>query len=97
MGRPYPIAKNLKGYLEASGFENIQVTSKRQFCGPWSKDPIEKRIGWFGLMCFETALEAYGMLPLTHGLGKTEDEARGIVAAAWESIKNRSNHMYTYL
>jgi hypothetical protein len=89
IGCPYPTAKDLKGYLEDSGFENIQETSIRQFC----RHKVQEQEN---ILCCKDTLEAYGIAPLIRGLGKTEQDARKIIDAAWEAITaNKRNHMYT--
>ncbi|KAF8242651.1 S-adenosyl-L-methionine-dependent methyltransferase, partial [Wilcoxina mikolae CBS 423.85] len=97
MGRPPLTPNRLREFLEKAGFVDIKVHNVKQPIGPWPKDPRLKRIGAMVLLNCETAFESYGMALFTRVLGMDAEAAQGICDGALEAVRNKNNHIYSYL
>ncbi|KAA8903044.1 S-adenosyl-L-methionine-dependent methyltransferase [Sphaerosporella brunnea] len=96
MGRPTHTGRTLKALFEQAGFEDVTVRDVKHPLGPWPKDKRLKHIGAMMLLNCATAFEAYGLALFTRVLQLGHDEALQLCREAFDAVKNRHNHTYTY-
>lgn len=96
-GRPPATAESLRGRLKEAGFVDVQVFNFKHPLGPWPKESRLKHIGALNLLNAKTGFHAYGMQIFTRTLGMPKEEAEKLCTAAYESIRDKRNHVYTLL
>lgn len=95
MRRP-PLTPN-REFLEKARFVDIKVHNVKQPVGPWPKDLQLKSISAMVLLNCETAFESYEMALFTRVLGMDATKAQGICDGALEVVRNKNNHIHSYL
>jgi len=94
IGRPLNILYELKGLVEAAGFEDVV---QEKFMWPentWPKDKKLKEIGQWTLANIDGGLEDLSMALFTRVLGWTKQEVEAFLPGVRKNIKDRSMHTY---
>lgn len=77
---------------EATGFENIDKTSRRVPLGSWPRDGAQKDIGRLVRDIFACGLQAMAMGPLTRGLGWSPEQVEMLLVEVRRGLRDRSVH-----
>jgi len=97
IGRPPATSELLTKRLEAAGFVDVHVVTKKHPFGPWPKDRRLKHVGAMALLMCETGIEAYALAGLTRILGMDPVVAAQLCRDALAAVKNKNTHMYSLL
>ncbi|ETN44930.1 uncharacterized protein HMPREF1541_09805 [Cyphellophora europaea CBS 101466] len=94
IGRPWPMASELKTMFEQAGFEKVQVEEFKRPSNDWPKDPRFKEIGRYTYLNFMEGLGGFTMGPFTRILGWSQAEVEVLLAGVRKEFGTRAYHGY---
>ncbi len=92
VGRDPNPGRQLEGWVNDAGFQNVTHHKFKFPIGPWPRDPKLKEVGLYNLVQILNGLEAFSLRLYCGVLGWTEQEVTVLLANVRKELKSNAFH-----